>query len=223
MLSRLIYILVGLALLAACAKPPVQSLHETRQRVAQAYAAGASRLAAEQYQIASDALHEAEQLVQAGHHKKANQRLELARRYSAQALSLTEERKQQLLQELARQREAEEARLAAEQAKAAELARQAKVKVEKKAPPVKPPRPAPQPQLAERIEVRSGENLAIVAAREDVYSDQLLWPLIYRANRDQIKDPRQIFPGQTLVIPRDKTPEEQEEAREEARALNLFN
>ena len=34
-----------------------------------------------------------------------------------------------------------------------------------------------------------------------VYNDARLWPLIYMANRDQIKDPDLIFPGQQFVIP----------------------
>ncbi len=34
-----------------------------------------------------------------------------------------------------------------------------------------------------------------------VYKDARLWPLIYMANRDQIKDPDLIFPGQKFAIP----------------------
>ncbi len=34
-----------------------------------------------------------------------------------------------------------------------------------------------------------------------VYRNAALWPKIYMANRDQIKDPDLIFPGQKLVIP----------------------
>jgi hypothetical protein len=50
----------------------------------------------------------------------------------------------------------------------------------------------------------------------------LLWPLLYQANRDQIKDPRQIFPGQTLSIRRDMTEQELEEARQKARESDIF-
>ncbi|MBN2038644.1 MAG: DUF4398 domain-containing protein [Spirochaetes bacterium] len=35
----------------------------------------------------------------------------------------------------------------------------------------------------------------------NLYKDARLWPLIYMANRDQIKDPDLIFPGQKLLIP----------------------
>lgn len=34
-----------------------------------------------------------------------------------------------------------------------------------------------------------------------VYNDASLWPLIYVANRDQIKNPDLIFPGQKFIIP----------------------
>jgi len=36
---------------------------------------------------------------------------------------------------------------------------------------------------------------------ETVYKDASLWPAIYLANRDQIKDPDLIFPGQKFIIP----------------------
>jgi nucleoid-associated protein YgaU len=36
---------------------------------------------------------------------------------------------------------------------------------------------------------------------DKVYKKARLWPLIYTANKDQIKDPDLIFPGQTFVIP----------------------
>jgi nucleoid-associated protein YgaU len=36
---------------------------------------------------------------------------------------------------------------------------------------------------------------------ETVYKDASFWPAIYLANRDQIKDPDLIFPGQKFIIP----------------------
>ena len=50
--------------------------------------------------------------------------------------------------------------------------------------------------------VRRGETLPQIAARTEIYNDSSLWPLIYRANRDQIRDPKQLWPGQVLKIPR---------------------
>lgn len=50
--------------------------------------------------------------------------------------------------------------------------------------------------------VRRGETLPQIAGRPEVYNNSSLWPLIYRANRDQIRDPKRLWPGQVLVIPR---------------------
>jgi nucleoid-associated protein YgaU len=70
--------------------------------------------------------------------------------------------------------------------------------------------------------VMEGENLFAIASRKRVYGDALLWPLIYKANRDQIKDPQQIYPGQRLTIPRDISDLDMEEARTTARESTIF-
>jgi nucleoid-associated protein YgaU len=52
-----------------------------------------------------------------------------------------------------------------------------------------------------------------------VYSNARLWPLIYMANKDQIKDPDLIFPGQRFVIPdvpEKKEPQGKEKVEKEA-------
>ena len=48
-------------------------------------------------------------------------------------------------------------------------------------------------------EVVSGDSLSKIAKRE--YGDASEWKRIYEANRDLIKDPDKIFPGQKLKIP----------------------
>ena len=48
-------------------------------------------------------------------------------------------------------------------------------------------------------EVQPGESLAVIAGRE--LGDPRLWPVLYRANRDRIKDPTRIYPGQRISIP----------------------
>ena len=47
--------------------------------------------------------------------------------------------------------------------------------------------------------VRRGDTLWRLARR--VYGDGSLYRAIYEANRDQIRNPRRIYPGQVLVIP----------------------
>ena len=58
-------------------------------------------------------------------------------------------------------------------------------------------------RAAETIEhtVESGESLWSIAGQADVYADPYLWPVIYKFNRDQIKDPGHIYPNQVLQIP----------------------
>ena len=71
--------------------------------------------------------------------------------------------------------------------------------------------------------VSGGELLWVIAKRADVYGDPFLWPLLYQANRDQIKDPRKIYAGQILTIPRNVSEEEQEKARILAKKSDFFS
>lgn len=61
--------------------------------------------------------------------------------------------------------------------------------------------------------VRRGETLPQISARAEIYNNSTLWPIIYRANRDQIRDPKRLWPGQVLVIPRNFSREDAVEAR----------
>ena len=65
--------------------------------------------------------------------------------------------------------------------------------------------------------VRSGETLSEIAAR--TLGDSSLWPAIYEANRDQIKDPARVYPGQRLTIPQ-VDPGEREAVRRGADGLS---
>ena len=51
--------------------------------------------------------------------------------------------------------------------------------------------------------VYRGEYLWKIASYPEIYNNGAKWPLIYRANRDKIKDPDLIYPNQVLQIPRD--------------------
>jgi LysM repeat protein len=63
--------------------------------------------------------------------------------------------------------------------------------------------------------VQPGQTLSAIA--HDAIGDPRLWPAIYRANRDQIKDPRILHPGQRLFIPEiDPDPAARERIRREA-------
>jgi nucleoid-associated protein YgaU len=68
-------------------------------------------------------------------------------------------------------------------------------------------------RLLLRYTVRRGETLPQIAAQPEIYGDAQLWPLIYRANRDQIRNPRVVWPGQNLKIPRNLDRADLAEAR----------
>jgi nucleoid-associated protein YgaU len=57
--------------------------------------------------------------------------------------------------------------------------------------------------LPEEWIIQSGECLWIIAGYEQIYSDPVKWPRIFRANTDKIMDPEWIYPDTALVIPRD--------------------
>ena len=65
------------------------------------------------------------------------------------------------------------------------------------------PAPAPGPTATTGAEqtytVVSGDSLSKIAKR--YYGDANQWPRIHEANRDQIKNPDLIHPGQKLRIP----------------------
>lgn len=50
--------------------------------------------------------------------------------------------------------------------------------------------------------VSMGDSLWGISGKGAVYGNPYQWPLIYKANRDKIKDADLIFPGQTLAIDR---------------------
>ncbi len=64
----------------------------------------------------------------------------------------------------------------------------------------------------DKYQVLRGDNLWGISAKPTVYSNPYQWPLIYKANLNQIKDPDLITPGQVLAIDRTATPADVERA-----------
>ena len=46
-----------------------------------------------------------------------------------------------------------------------------------------------------------GDHLWGIAKKKEHYDNPFAWPMIYKANRDQINDPDLIYPKQTFKIP----------------------
>lgn len=114
----------------------------------------------------------------------------------------------------------EQRRLAKEKAEAeARAAAEAEAEAKRRAEKARQIRERPLPSLHT---VKRGETLPLIAAQSDVYNDPSLWPLLYRANRDQIRDPKHIWPGQVLRIPRSLSREDLAEARRYAQEKPIY-
>lgn len=246
------FLLIALVLLVLCGcaapSPPSARLEPARKAVARAYAAGAPDLAHSDYRRARAKLEQGERLDRQGESDKADivlkQAIFFARRADRKAQAAwdadsdAEARKAQAKGQAADPSVPEQVQDGV--ATTDEGAEQVRAEPRRQQPPQKPelnrkaastedeakPEPAPNPKAAfsppEEYVVRDGETLWTIAARRVIYRDALLWPLIYKANRDQIKDPRQIFPQQVLTIPRNVSDAEREEAREKARRSEIF-
>jgi nucleoid-associated protein YgaU len=53
-----------------------------------------------------------------------------------------------------------------------------------------------------------GDTLWGISDRTPIYANPFMWPLIYKANRNQIRDPDLIYPNQVFSIPRNYSQEE---------------
>lgn len=142
------------------------------------------------------------ELLRAGLKRLRERQAEQARREAAEKAARAEE--ERLMREAA---EAEERLLRQERARAGEEppAAAATRSVTHPREQVVPHPPA--------YTVRRGETLPQIAARNEIYNDASLWPIIYRANRDQIRDPKQLWPGQVLKIPRHFSRDEASQAK----------
>ena len=49
--------------------------------------------------------------------------------------------------------------------------------------------------------VVKGDNLWNIAKKKEHYANPFAWPIIYKANRDQIKNPDLIYPKQVFRVP----------------------
>jgi nucleoid-associated protein YgaU len=137
-------------------------------------------------------------------------REELKRREAAAALELEKKRKAEAELELQKQKEREQAEELAREASRIKRLEAEKAEARRKA---ERSRQEKEPPLVSRHTVKRGETLPQIAAALEVYGDASLWPLIYKANRDQISNPAVLWPGQALRIPRNADKNDINEAR----------
>jgi len=216
--------LLLLIILSGCARPPLQKLDAASYLLDRAHTLQAVELAPTEYQSALTALNEAKASLEARDYRNAEASLDFSLLHTRRAIALTEQ-----LKSNQRAKEAEAKRIAEEAARQSEERKQQALLEEKRAAEAASkaareasPKPTHAPKLQPIYKVGSGENLWTISAQPTVYDDGFLWPLLYQANRDQIKDPRQIYPGQVLNIRRDLTEQEMAEARQKARESNIF-
>jgi len=68
-----------------------------------------------------------------------------------------------------------------------------------------------------QYEVVRGDSLWAISGKAETYNNPYQWPLIFKANRDQIKDADMIHPGQTFDVDRNLSASDVEAAVNHAR------
>ena len=71
--------------------------------------------------------------------------------------------------------------------------------------------------------VQRGDNLWDISGKDQVYGNPYQWPLIYKANRDKIRDADLIYPGQEFAIDRDYSMGEKNAAVEHAKTRGSWS
>lgn len=112
--------------------------------------------------------------------------------------------------------------------KAIELANQARRQAENalaqhQAEMNKQPEPEPMDTGVGSYTVESGDTLWGISAKSEIYGNPYQWPLIFKANRSQIKDADLIFPGQNLTIQRDASAADIDAAVNHARTRGAWS
>ncbi len=79
-----------------------------------------------------------------------------------------------------------------------------------------PPPPEATPNPCRDYIVVKGDTLWGISGSSSGYNDYFLWPLIFKANRDQITDPDLIYPKQDFCIRQDFEDKDKQKARKDA-------
>jgi nucleoid-associated protein YgaU len=107
----------------------------------------------------------------------------------------------------------------------------AKEAPKEEAPAVAEVKPAPAPEPVAPKEVRKpddtynvvrGDHLWGISSKPAIYGNPYQWPLIYKANRDRIKDADLIEPGQVFTINRNASGAEVDAAVQHAKTRGAW-
>lgn len=88
--------------------------------------------------------------------------------------------------------------------------------------PVVQAEPTPVPVTNESYIVKKGDSLWTISAKGGVLGDSFRWPLLFKANRDQIADPDLIEPKQDLSYKKQYSKEDIEDAVKKAQETPPF-
>jgi hypothetical protein len=70
--------------------------------------------------------------------------------------------------------------------------------------------------------VQRNDCLWEIAGKPSIFGDSFEWPLLFKANRDEIRDPDLIYPRQDLRVQKDIPMEERNHARQMASATPKY-
>jgi LysM repeat protein len=82
---------------------------------------------------------------------------------------------------------------------------------------------APARNADDSYNVARGDHLWGISGKSTIYGNPYQWPLIFKANRDKIKDADLIHPGQVLTINRNATPGDIDAAVNHARTRGAWS
>ena len=116
-------------------------------------------------------------------------------------------------------KEAETALAAGDTGKAIQLANDARRQAEERLAALN----ASKGAASDSYTVMAGDTLWGISARSEIYGNPYQWPLIFKANRSQIKDADLIFPGQNLEILRDVSAADVDAAVNHARTRGAWS
>ena len=83
-------------------------------------------------------------------------------------------------------------------------------------------KPEPPAALPTTYTVEKCDDLYSISAKPQIYNDPWLWPLLFNANKDKIKNANKIKEGMVLTVPRDVSDADKAAARDQAKKFPKY-